>query len=155
MKMIEDARCGKFDLIVTKEISRFSRNTIDSIKYTRELLSFGVSVFFVYDNINATMPDSELRLTIMDSMAQYEIRRLSERVKFGMNRSIKCGEILYYGYKKDKENGSFIMVVEEVSIVRRTYDLFGIKELSFSEIVKIKWGEPKFKNGETTYTKKL
>ena len=107
MKMIEDARSGKFDLIVTKEISRFSRNTLDSIKYTRELLSYGVAVLFVNDNINTVMPDSELRLTIMASMAQDEIRRLSERVKFGMNRAIERGEILgndlLYGYKKDKD----------------------------------------------------
>ena len=109
MKMIEDARLGKFDLIVTKEISRFSRNTLDSIKYTRELLSYGVAVLFVNDNINTALPDSELRLTIMASMAQDEIRRLSERVKFGMNRAIERGEILgndlLYGYKKDKDTG--------------------------------------------------
>ena len=94
MKMIEDARNRKFDLIVTKEISRFSRNTLDSIKYTRELLSYGVAVLFLNDNINTALPDSELRLTIMASMAQDEIRRLSERVKFGMNRAIERGEIL-------------------------------------------------------------
>ena len=79
LKMIEDATLGKIDMIVTKEISRFSRNTLDSIKYTRELLSYGVAVLFVNDNINTVMPDSELRLTIMASMAQDEIRRLSGR----------------------------------------------------------------------------
>ena len=116
MKMIEDARRGKFDLIVTKEISRFSRNTLDSIKYTRELLSYGVSVLFVNDNINTAMPDSELRLTIMASMAQDEIRRLSERVKFGMNQAIERGEILgnnlLYGYKKNKDNGGLNIIKE-------------------------------------------
>ena len=105
MKMIEDARNEKFDLIITKEISRFSRNTLDSIKYTRELLSYGVAVLFINDNINTALPDSELRLTIMASMAQDEIRRLSERVKFGMNRAILNGNILgnnhLYGYKKN------------------------------------------------------
>ena len=105
MKMIEDAKQDKFDLIITKEISRFSRNTLDSIKYTRELLKDGVAVLFVNDNINTALPDSELRLTIMASMAQDEIRRLSERVKFGMNRAMEKGEILgnnhLYGYQKD------------------------------------------------------
>lgn len=140
MKMIEDARNGKFDLIVTKEISRFSRNTLDSIKYTRELLSYGVAVLFVNDNINTTMPDSELRLTIMASMAQDEIRRLSERVKFGMNRAIERGEILgndmLYGYKKDKTTGILKVIQEEAKVVRRIYELYAIEELTLSKIAK-------------------
>lgn len=140
MKMIEDARGGKFDLIVTKEISRFSRNTLDSIKYTRELLSYGVAVLFVNDNINTAMPDSELRLTIMASMAQDEIRRLSERVKFGMNRAIERGEILgndlLYGYKKDKDTGVLNIIEEEAKIVRRIYELYAVEELTLSKIVK-------------------
>ena len=78
MKMIKDATENKFDLIITKEISRFSRNTLDSIKYTRELLDYGVAVLFINDNINTLYPDSELRLTIMASLAQDEIRRLSK-----------------------------------------------------------------------------
>ena len=141
MKMIDDARCGKFDLIVTKEISRFSRNTLDSIKYTRELLSYGVAVLFVNDNINTVMPDSELRLTIMASMAQDEIRRLSERVKFGMNRAIQRGEILgndlLYGYKKNKDTGRLNIVEEEARVVRRIYELYAINEFPLSRIVKI------------------
>jgi len=140
MKMIEDARSGKFDLIVTKEISRFSRNTLDSIKYTRELLSYGVAVLFVNDNINTAMPDSELRLTIMASMAQDEIRRLSERVKFGMNRAIERGEILgndlLYGYKKDKDTGVLNIIEEEANVVRRIYELYAVEELTLSKIVK-------------------
>lgn len=140
MKMIEDARSGKFDLIVTKEISRFSRNTLDSIKYTRALLSFGVAVLFVNDNINTALPDSELRLTIMASMAQDEIRRLSERVKFGMNRAIERGEILgndmLYGYKKDKDTGVLNIIEDEAKVVRRIYEFYAIEELSLSKIVK-------------------
>ena len=140
MKMIEDARSGKFDLIVTKEISRFSRNTLDSIKYTRELLSYGVAVLFVNDNINTAMPDSELRLTIMASMAQDEIRRLSERVKFGMNRAIERGEILgndlLYGYKKDKDTGVLNIIEEEAKVIRRIYELYAVEELTLSKIVK-------------------
>lgn len=140
MKMIEDARSGIFDLIITKEISRFSRNTLDSIKYTRELLSYGVTVLFVNDNINTAMPDSELRLTIMASMAQDEIRRLSERVKFGMNRAIERGEILgndlLYGYKKDKDTGVLNIIEEEAKVVRRIYELYAVEELTLSKIVK-------------------
>lgn len=141
MRMIEDARQKKFDLIITKEISRFSRNTLDSIKYTRILLSFGVAVLFVNDNINTAMPDSELRLTIMASMAQDEIRRLSERVKFGMNRAIERGEILgnnmLYGYKKDKDRGILNIIEDEAKIVRRIYELYAIEKLSLSKISNI------------------
>ena len=140
MKMIEDARSDKFDLIVTKEISRFSRNTLDSIKYTRELLSYGVAVLFVNDNINTALPDSELRLTIMASMAQDEIRRLSERVKFGMSRSIKNGTILgnnmLYGYKKDKLTGNLIIVEKEANIVKRLFSLYAIDKYSITKIAK-------------------
>ena len=140
MKMIEDARLGKFDLIVTKEISRFSRNTLDSIKYTRELLSYGVAVLFVNDNINTAQSDSELRLTIMASMAQDEIRRLSERVKFGMNRAIERGEILgndlLYGYKKDRDSGILNIIEEEARIVRRIYELYAVEQLTLSKIAK-------------------
>ena len=75
-EMIEDAKDDHFDLIITKEISRFARNTLDSLQYTRELLSLGVGVFFQNDNINTLDEDAELRLTIMSSIAQDELRKL-------------------------------------------------------------------------------
>lgn len=141
MKMIDDAKRGKFDLIVTKEISRFSRNTLDSIKYTRELLTYGVAVLFVNDNINTALPDSELRLTIMASMAQDEIRRLSERVKFGMNESIARGNILgndmLYGYKKDKNTGNLVIVESEAKLVREMYHLYAVAEYSLRKIANV------------------
>ena len=139
MQMINDAKQNKFDLIITKEISRFSRNTLDSIKYTRELLSYGVAVLFLNDNINTLLPDSELRLTIMASMAQDEIRRLSERVKFGMQRSIEKGTILgnnkLYGY--NKLNNELIINKEESLIVKRLYNLYVINDLSLTKIAKL------------------
>lgn len=140
MRMISDAKEGKFDLIITKEISRFSRNTLDSIRYTRELLGYGVAVLFVNDNINTILPDSELRLTIMASMAQDEIRRLSERVKFGMNRAIIDGHILgndrLFGYRKNKESGNLEIDVRESEIIRKIYDMYVISDLSLSMIVR-------------------
>ena len=81
--MIQNAAEDKFDLIITKEISRFARNTLDSIQYTRQLLDCGVGVFFQNDNINTLDEDSELRLAIMSSIAQDELRKLSSRIKFG------------------------------------------------------------------------
>lgn len=141
MRMIEDAKNNKFDLIITKEISRFSRNTLDSIKYTRELLSYGVAVLFVNDNINTALPDSELRLTIMASLAQDEIRRLSERVKFGMNESINRGNILghnkLYGYKKDKITNKLVIIPKEAKIVKRLFNMYVINNKSLNEIAKV------------------
>lgn len=106
-RLIEDARLGKFDFIITKEISRFARNILDSIKYTRELLSYGVCVFFQNDNINTIEEDAEFRLSIMASVAQEESRKLSSRVKYGHSVSMKNGVILgrdIYGFvKKDKK----------------------------------------------------
>ena len=141
LNMINDAKNNKFDLIITKEISRFSRNTLDSIKYTRELSSYGVAVLFLNDNINTLLPDSELRLTIMASLAQDEIRRLSERVKFGMKRAVEKGVILgnnqLYGYKKNKQTGKLIINKKEAIIVKRLYNLYAIKKISLSKISKI------------------
>ncbi len=140
MKMINDSKSDKFDLIITKEISRFSRNTLDSIKYTRELLNNGVAVFFVNDNINTIFPDAELRLTIMASLAQDEVRRLSERVRFGMNRAIEkriiLGNNLLYGYKKDRKSKKLVIVEEEARIVESIYRKYAIDKLSISKIVK-------------------
>lgn len=141
MKMIEDAKHNKFDLIITKEISRFSRNTLDSIKYTRELLSYGVAVLFLNDNINTALPDSELRLTIMASLAQDEIRRLSERVKFGMKESIKKGNVLgnqkLYGYVKIPNTNKFIIEPTQQDIIKRIYKLYASTDKSLNEIARI------------------
>ena len=141
MKMINDAKDDKFDLIITKEISRFSRNTLDSIKYTRELLNYGVGILFVNDNINTFLPDSELRLTIMASLAQDEIRRLSERVKFGMKEAIKKGNILgnqkIYGYIKDKNSSKYLIEKSQSETIKRIYKLYTSSNISLCKIAKI------------------
>ena len=126
LKMTRDAKRHKFDLILTKEISRFSRNTLDSIKYTQELLSNGVGVYFLNDNINTILPDSELRLTLMSSIAQDEVRKLSERVSFGMKRSIDNGVVLgssnIYGYVKDK--GKLVIDEKGAEMIKIIFDRY-------------------------------
>lgn len=126
LRMIEDAKKHKFDLILTKEISRFSRSTLDSIMYTQELLFNGVGVYFLNDNINTILPDSELRLTMMSSIAQDEVRRLSERVSFGMKRSIDNGVVLgcsnIYGYVKDK--GKLVIDEEQAEMIKIIFDRY-------------------------------
>ena len=94
MQMISDAKRGKFDLIVTREVCRFARNTVDTLQLTRELRNFGVEVFFVSDNIWTMDGDGELRLSIMATMAQEESRKISERVLAGQKISRQNG-VLY------------------------------------------------------------
>lgn len=121
-RMLKDAKLGKIDMIITKEISRFARNTLDSIQYTRELLSYGVCVWFQNDGINTIDDDSEFRLTIMAGVAQDEIRKLSSRVKFGHAQSIKNGVVLghrMYGYSNNQ--GKLELVPEEADMVRMIF----------------------------------
>lgn len=136
LSMIEDAKLHKFDFIVTKEISRFSRSTLDSIRYTQELLRSGVGVLFQSDNINTLMPDAELRLTIMSSIAQDEVRKLSERVRFGFKRSIEKGIVLgndkIWGYKKD--NGKLVIVRQEAEMVKDIFDMYANQRLGLRTI---------------------
>ena len=125
-RMIRDARNGLFDFIITKEISRFSRSTLDSIQYTQELLDYNVGVLFQNDNINTLDTDSEFRLVVMAGVAQDEIRKLSERIKFGHRQAIKNGRVLgndkLYGY--DKKDCVLTVNEEEAEIVRRVFDLY-------------------------------
>lgn len=125
-RMIADAKAGRFDFIITKEISRFSRSTLDSIQYTQLLLDYHVGVFFQNDNINTLDSDSEFRLVVMAGVAQDEIRKLSERIKFGFRQSIKNGRVLgndkLYGY--DKKDCVMTINEEEAEIVRTVFDLY-------------------------------
>ena len=94
-QMIKDAESGEFDLILTREVSRFARNTVDTLQYTRQLKVKGVEVFFINDNIKTFDGDGELRLTIMATLAQDESRKTSVRVKAGQQTSMENG--VFYG----------------------------------------------------------
>lgn len=136
LRMMDDAKTGKFDFIVTKEISRFSRNTLDSIQFTQELLRCGVGVLFQSDNINTLLPDSELRLTIMASIAQDEVRKISERVKFGFKRAIEKGTVLgnnrIWGYQKC--SGRLVIDEEEAQVVRLIFELYANQRMGIRAI---------------------
>ena len=106
LRMIQDAKQKKFDLIVTREVCRFARNTVDTLVVTRELKEYGIEVYFVEDNIWTMDGDGELRLTIMATLAQEESRKISERVRAGQKISRDKG-VLYgsgniLGYDRDK-----------------------------------------------------
>ena len=124
-RMIECAKNGDFDLIITKEISRFARNTLDSIFYTRDLKKHGVGVIFLNDNINTLDGDAELRLAIMSSIAQEESRKTSERVKWGQRRQMEQGVVFgrsMLGY--DVKDGKMTINEEGAKIVRLIFHKF-------------------------------
>lgn len=124
-RMIACAQNGDFDLIITKEISRFARNTLDSIYYTRDLKKHGVGVIFMNDNINTLDGDAELRLAIMSSIAQEESRKTSERVKWGQKRQMEQGVVFGHsmlGY--DVKNGKMTINEEGAKIVRLIFHKF-------------------------------
>ncbi|MFR5967570.1 MAG: recombinase family protein [Oscillospiraceae bacterium] len=142
-RMVDDASHDKFDLVITKEISRFARNTLDSIRYTRELLSDGVGVFFQNDNINTLDEDSELRLSIMSSIAQDELRKLSSRVKFGHQQAIKSSVVLgnsrIFGYRKD--NKRLVIDEEQAPMVRELFELYATDEYSMKQLETLFWNK--------------
>lgn len=118
-RMISDAMSGKIDYIITKEVSRFARNTVDVLKITRELKEIGVGVYFAIDNINTLDSDGELRLSLMASLAQEESRKTSERVKWGQKRQMEKGVVFgrrMLGY--DVKEGKLILIEEEKPIVQ-------------------------------------
>lgn len=140
-RMVEDAALDKFDLVITKEISRFARNTLDSIQFTRQLLSHGVGVFFQNDNINTLDEDSELRLSIMSSIAQDELRKLSSRVKFGHQQAIKSRVVLgnsrIFGYQK--QDGRLVIDETEAPMVRELFRLYASDRYSMKQIENRFW----------------
>lgn len=125
-RMIRDAEAGRLDLILTKEVSRFARNTVDALAYTRRLQRLGVGVVFAGDNIDTRDSDGELRLTLMASMAQEESRKTSQRVKWGQRRRMEAGVVFgnnsLYGY--DLTGGRLSIQEPEAQVVRRIYHKF-------------------------------
>lgn len=136
-RMINDAQNNKFDMIITKEISRFARNTLDSIYYTRKLKEFGIGVIFMNDNINTLDADSELRLTIMSSIAQEESRKTSERVKWGQKRRMEDGVVFgrnMLGY--DVKAGNLTVDRDGADVVRQIFQMYVLEDKGAYTIAK-------------------
>ena len=137
-KMIHDAKHNKFDLIITKEVSRFARDLEDSIHYIRELKDSGVGVFFENQNLNTFDSNSELILNIMFNLAQDESRKLSSRVKFGHRQAIENGHVLgssnITGYKKD--NCKLIIVENEAKFIKTLFELYSSGKYGFQKLSK-------------------
>lgn len=126
LQMIQDAENGEFDLILTREVSRFARNTVDTLQYTRSLKAKGVEVFFINDNIKTFDGDGELRLTIMATLAQDESRKTSIRVKAGQQTSMEKG--VFYGNGNilgyDRVGKTMVINPEQAKTVRMIYDMY-------------------------------
>ena len=136
-RMIDDAHMGKFQLILTKEVSRFSRNILDTISYTRELKALGIGVVFMNDGINSLEPDAELRLSIMGSMAQEESRKTSSRVKWGQTRRMEQGVVFgrsLLGY--DVKDGHITVNPEGAEIVKLIFCKYGMEKKGTSVIAR-------------------
>lgn len=137
-KMIHDAKHNKFDLIITKEVSRFARDLEDSIHYIRELKDSGVGVFFENQNLNTFDSNSELILNIMFNLAQDESRKLSARVKFGHKQAIENGHVLgssnITGYKKD--NCKLVIVENEAKFIKTLFELYASGKYGFQKLSK-------------------
>ena len=137
-KMIQDAKHNKFDLIITKEVSRFARDLEDSIHYIRELKDSGVGVFFENQNLNTFDYNSELILNIMFNLAQDESRKLSSRVKFGHRQAIENGHVLgssnITGYKKD--NCKLVIVENEAKFIKTLFELYATGKYGFLKLSK-------------------
>lgn len=124
-RMISDAEQHKMDLILTKEVSRFARNTMDTLEYTRRLKELNICVVFINDNINTSVCDDEFQLTLMAALAQKESARTSERVKWGQKRSMESGvvfgrDLLGYAVK----DGVLTVNPEEARTVRLIFHKF-------------------------------
>lgn len=134
-RMLRDARAGKFSLILTKEVSRFSRNILDTIRYTRELKALGIGVRFLLDGIDSLRPDAELYLAIMASLAQEESRKTSARVVWGQTRQMEKGVVFgpsLLGYQV--KHGEISIEPEGAETVRLIFQKYVLEQCSTAEI---------------------
>lgn len=146
MQMLKEAKSGKFKLLITREVSRFARNTEEALKYVKQLKEWDVTVHFVGDGIRTDDKDSWLRLTIMAAMAEEESRKISERVKYGQNTSRQKkvmygnGNVLGYDREvthisKTEKKVEFVINPEQAETVRMIYKWYlegnGVRKIQF------------------------
>ena len=139
MKMIEDCRKGKIDMIITKSVSRFSRNNLDCLMYVRELKQLGIPIIFEKEGINTLQVSSELLLTLFGALSQAESESISLNVKLGIRQSLKNGAVrfsykTFLGYRKGAD-GEPEIVPEQAAVVRRIYEEF-LAGATYLEIAK-------------------
>lgn len=140
-QMMEDCKAGKIDMVITKSISRFARNVVDSLSYTRELKSLGVSIYFEEEHMNSMDSNAEMLFTILSAVAEQESRNISEHTKWGIRHNFKRGiyqnpaKLRMYGFAEDKD-GKVILVEDEADVVRAIYKSF-LEGMGVSEITEM------------------
>ncbi len=127
-RMIEDCMAGKIDMVITKSISRFARNTLDTLKYVRQLKEKGVAIFFEKENVNTLDSKGEFLITLLGSLAQEESSNISQITRMGIAYRFQEGKVIvnhnrFLGYTKD-ENGELVIVPEEAEVIRRIFKEF-------------------------------
>lgn len=127
-RMIRDCMDGQIDIILTKSVSRFSRNTVDTIQYVRMLKEKGIAVIFEKEGINTMTEQGEMFITLMSTLAQNEVESLSQNVKMGIRMKQKCGEMMGFngclGYDYHPEDKSITVNEEEAETVRLIFELY-------------------------------
>ncbi len=128
LKMIKDCEKGKIDMILTKSISRYARNIVDSLSYVRKLKAMGVAIYFEEQNINSLKEKNEVIIGLFSSFAQGESEDISENVRWGISKRMENGTYLskmdMFGYRRDKITKEVYIVPEEAKIVRQIYRCF-------------------------------
>ena len=128
LRMIRQCRQGKIDMILAKSVSRFARNTVDTLNYTRELRSLGIPVIFEEQNINSIHPESEFLITIHGAFAQSESEDTSSRVRWGIQQSMRTGRVniqfkTLLGYKRGPD-GEMVIEPEQAETVKLIYEMY-------------------------------
>ncbi|MDO4300081.1 MAG: recombinase family protein [Clostridia bacterium] len=152
-KMLSDAKAGKINLIITKSISRFARNTVTVLKYSRELREIGVGIFFEEEKINTLSSDGEVMLSTIAAIAEDELRSMSENIKWSIHKKFQRGELIistkyFLGYDKN-QYGQLIINEKQAELVRRIFNLY-IGGMSTEKIADLLNSEkvPTIKNGK-------
>ncbi len=162
LRMIRLCKRGKIDLILTKSISRFARNTVDCLNYIRELKELGIPVIFEKENINTMKADSEIIITMLGGFAQAESESISQNVRWGKRQSFKSGKVAFqysriYGYERGEDNRPRV-VPEQAAVVKRIFESYlagmsvaSIKLMLEAEGIPAAGGKPKWSEGALQY----
>lgn len=162
LRMIRLCKRGKIDVIMTKSISRFARNTVDCLNYIRELKELGIAVIFEKENINTMKADSEIIITMLGGFAQAESESISQNVRWGKRQSFKSGKVTFqysriYGYERG-ENDKPRVVPEQAEVVKRIFESYlagmsvaNIKKMLEAESIPAAGGKPQWSEGALQY----
>ena len=162
LKMIRLCRKGKIDMILTKSISRFARNTVDCLNFVRELKELGIAIIFETENINTLTTDTEVFITMLAGFAQAQSESMSQSIRWGKRQSFKSGKVTFqykrmYGYKRGEDDQPHI-IPEQAEVVKRIFESYlagmsvaNIKKMLEAEGIPAAGGKPQWSEGALQY----